>query len=181
MIKIKLYEGINVKNLKSLGHGYQGKVYKIDSQKCIKIFKKNDECMDEVETLFMAQSDAHFPKLYSFGHKYIIREFIDGIELDKYLLNNTLTESISMKIIELYEAMEQVGFTRLDVTLFHIFITPYEEFKLIDTARLMKKKTVYPNLIITELNKLGYKNQFLDYVKNKKPEIYKKWISNINE
>lgn len=102
-----------MKNLECLGHGYQGTVYKIDSQKCIKIFKKNKVCMDKVNTLVMAQDNVHFPKLYSFGNKYIIREFIDGLELDKYLLTNPLTPSISKKIIELYEAMEFVGFDML--------------------------------------------------------------------
>ncbi len=175
MIKISLYEGINVKHLKCLGHGYQGKVYKIDSEKCIKVFKKQSECIDEIETLVMAQNNKNFPKLYSFGYKYIIRELVNGIELDKYLLNHPFTTEIAEKLLELYEAMERVGYTRLDVALFHIFITPNNEFKLIDTARLMKKKSIYPSIIIKELNKLGYKDDFLNYVKEKRPELYKKW------
>lgn len=177
MIKIKLYEDINIKDLECLGHGYQGKVYKINSKKCIKIFKKREECSDEIETLIMAQKDFHFPRLYSFGDKYIIRELIDGIQLDKYLLSNPLTIDISKKIINLYESMDSVGFTRLDVALFHIFITPYNDFKLIDTARLMKKKTIYPTLIISELKRLGYKDEFINYVKNEKHELYEKWAS----
>lgn len=123
----------------------------------------------------MAQNNRYFPKLYSFGYKYIIREYICGIELDKYLLNNTFTTHIAENILGIYEAMDSVGFTRLDVALFHIFITPQNEFKLIDTARLMKKKSIYPSIIIKDLNKLGYKDDFLSYVKEEKPELYKKW------
>lgn len=175
MINISLYEGINVKNLQCLGHGYQGKVYKINSEKCIKVFKKQSECIDEIETLVMAQNNDHFPKLYSFGYNYIIRELVVGVELDKYLLNHPFTTHIAENILNLYEAMDSVGFTRLDVALFHIFITPNNEFKLIDTARLMKKKSIYPSIIIKELNKLGYKDDFLNYVKEEKPELYKKW------
>ena len=64
MIIIKLYAGLNIKELQFLGGGTQGKVYKINSQKCIKIFKRKQECTDEIETLTMAQIDSHFPRIY---------------------------------------------------------------------------------------------------------------------
>ena len=69
----------------------------------------------------MAQKSAHFPVIYEFGTGYIIREYIHGTELDKYLSSHPLTQDISNKIIELYEAMNLVGFNRLDSALFHIF------------------------------------------------------------
>lgn len=170
-----MYAGLNINELKFIGAGTQGKIYKIDSYRCIKIFKRNHICADEIETLSMAQDDSHFPKIYSFGKNYIIREFIDGFELDKYLSHHPLTENISNKILELYEAMHSVGYNRLDAAPFHIFLTPENEIKLIDTARVMKKKTIYPTLIIKCLENLGYKNQFLDYVKKSRPDIYNKW------
>lgn len=176
MISIKQYGGLNIKELEFLGCGTQGKVYKIDSQKCIKIFKRKKVCIDELETLVMAQIDSHFPRLYGYGEDYIIREYIDGIELDKYLLSHSLTPSIANKIIELYEAMLVVGYSRLDAALFHIFITPSEDIKLIDTARAMKKKTIYPHLIIRGLEKFGYKKQFLSFVKTARPELYTNWL-----
>lgn len=175
MIFIKLYAGLNIKELQFLGAGTQGKVYKIDSNRCIKIFKRKQICADEIETLLMAQIDSHFPRLYSFGEDYIIRECIDGIELDKYLASHPLTENISNKILEIYEAMNLVGFSRLDAALFHIFLTPSGEVKLIDTARAMKKKAVYPSLIMNDLAKLGYKKQFVNFVKSNRPDLYTKW------
>lgn len=179
MIIIKLYEGINLKDLIILGQGYQGKVYKIDSEKCIKIFKKREVCFDEIETLVMAQKDNHFPKLYSFGDDYIIREYIDGIELDKYLLKNELTPTICKNIIDIYKAMDSVGFRRLDCALFHIFITTSHEFKVIDTARCMKKQTTYPSIILSDLKPLGYKDIFLSYVKEHEIELYNNWKEKI--
>ncbi len=176
MIFIKLYAGLNLKDLQFLGAGTQGKVYKIDFQKCIKIFKNKQVCADEIESLVMAQQNTHFPKLYAFDTNYIIREYIQGIELDKYLKSYPLTQDISNKIIELYEAMDLVGYTRLDAAPFHIFLTPSNEIKLIDTARVMKKRTIYPYLIIDSLKKSGYKKQFLSFVKINKPELYAKWL-----
>ncbi|MDI9218296.1 hypothetical protein MT354_16650 [Clostridium tertium] len=176
MIKIKLYDGINIDELQLLGSGTQGKVYKIDSKKCIKIFKKKQSCKDEIHTLLMAQTNSHFPKIYSYGDKHIIREYIDGIELDKYLSSHCLTLDISNKIIELYEAMYSIGYARLDSALFHIFLTPLNDIKLIDTAKAMKEKRLYPSLIIKGLYDLGYKDEFLSFVKTERPEIYARWL-----
>lgn len=178
---MKLYGDININELQLLGKGTQGRVYKIDEEKCIKVFKRKNYCENEVFTLLISQNDSHFPKLYSYGDNYIIRELIKGIELDKFLLNNSLTPVLSNKILELYDAMYKIGFSRLDTTLFHIFITNDEDIKLIDTARAMSKNVVYPALLINGLNDLGYKNQFLSYVKIVRPDIFKKWINNLNK
>lgn len=177
MIVIKLYSGIDISELILLGSGTQGRVYKIDSKKCIKIFKKSSACKDEVETLLMAQSDSHFPKLYDFGDDYIIREYIDGIELNKYLLKHPITPIISNEIIKLYESMVSVGYNRLDSAIFHIFITPSDDFKLIDTSKAMRKKTSHPTLILKGLDEVGYKEEFLDFVKVIRPDLYNKWLN----
>lgn len=179
---MKVYDDIDISGLELLGKGTQGSVYKIDDKKCIKVFRKKSHCSNEIHTLLISQIDYHFPKLYSYGQNYIVREYISGIELDKYLLSNPLTPSLSQKLIELYESMYYVGFSRLDTALFHIFLTDEYELRLIDTARAMKKNIIYPNLILSGLDKLGYKSQFLNYVKIVRPEIFNKWnsISNIN-
>ena len=150
-------------------------MYRIDSERCIKIFKRKRVCKDEFETLFIAQADIHFPKLYYAGEDYIVRECINGIELNKYLLNHSFEPWISAGIIGIYEAMKKVDFTRLDSTLFHVFVTSENSFKLIDTSKALRKKTEYPGLILRGLNKLGCKEEFLDFVKYAKPDLYIKW------
>lgn len=160
-----------------VGKGTQGKVYKIDSQRCIKIFKSKNDCSDEIKTLLMAKSDIHFPMLYEYGSNYIIREYINGTELDKYLSKHKLTPQISNKLIELYEAMVKVGYLRQDAAIFHVFIMPSGELKLIDTAKAMKKKSTIPNLLISGLEDLGYKKEFFNFLKNSRPDLYAQWIN----
>jgi RIO-like serine/threonine protein kinase len=168
--------GINLKKLKLIGRGTQGKVYLLDSHKCIKVFKSKKDCTNEVKTLLMAQGDLHFPKLYEFGFDYIIREYINGIELNKYLLKENLTSEISSKLIELYEAIVKIGYLRKDTAIFHILVTPSYELKLIDTAKAMKKKTNIPNLLISGLDNVGYKEYFFNYLKISRPDLYTQWI-----
>lgn len=175
VIIINRYAGLNLKELQPLGRGTQGKVYKIDSQRCIKVFRRKQDCKDEFEALMMAQMDSHFPRIYSAGEDYIIRECIEGIQLNKYLIKNELTPLISEKIIRLYESLEIVGFRRLDSTLTHIFLTPSGEIKIIDTAKAMKIKIKYPRLLLKGLGELGHKKEFLDFVKCIKPDLYRRW------
>lgn len=139
MINIKLSPDINIKNLEFIGKGTQGKVYRIDSKKCLKIFKSKKSCKNELQTLVIAQGDIHFPKLYEYGSNYIIREYINGIELNEYLSKQKLTPELSNELIILYESMVKVGYTRHDAAIFHIFVMPSGELKLIDTAKAMKK------------------------------------------
>lgn len=75
--------------------------------------------------------------------------------------------------------MDYVGFKRLDTALFHIFITPSNDFKVIDTARAMKKESIYPSIILKDLESLGYKDIFLSYVRKNEVELYNKWKEKI--
>lgn len=175
MITIKLYDNIRTENLKFLGKGTQGSVYKIDDNKCIKIFKKKNSCKNELHSLLISQSHSCFPKLYSYGDNYIVREYIEGTPLDEYLSANPLTDTICDKIMQLYIAMRYVGFQRLDSALFHIFILSSSKLKLIDTAKAMKKKYLYPSIMLQGLSEFDYKEYFLYFVKENYSDIYATW------
>ena len=177
MIKIEPFAGIKIDKLELLGEGTQGKVYRINLEKCIKVFKSPQVCSEEFKTLFMAQQDIHFPRLYGAGDDFIIRECINGIELNKYLEQYPLTIALSEKIIDLYDAMMNVSFKRLDSAVFHIFVTCDGSLKLIDTAKALKKKTKCPRLILNGLKQLDCKEVFLDYVKEKRPDLFRMWIN----
>lgn len=177
MISIKIYGEYDTDKLEYIGKGIHGRVYRIDSKTCIKVFKKKEFYEKELETLQMVQYDHHFPKLYKWGDKYIVREYIEGIELDKYLKKNPLTPLISIKIVDLYNAIVKAGFSRQDTMLFHIFITPEGDFKMIDTARVMKETCIYPKLLLNGLKKLGCRDDFLSHVKLLEPELYERWGS----
>lgn len=172
---IKLYGNYDIDKLEFIGKGIHGRVYKIDSNRCIKVFKKMEFYEKELETLRMVQNDEHFPRLYEWGDRFIVREYIEGVELDRYLKKNPLTPLISMKIIDLYDSIAKAGFSRMDTMLFHIFITQEETFKMIDTARVMKDSYECPKLIIKGLKELGLRDEFLSHVKLLRPDLYEKW------
>ncbi|WP_242865929.1 hypothetical protein [Desnuesiella massiliensis] len=119
----------------------------------------------------------NFPILYEYGANYIVREYINGIELNEYLSKQKLTPQLSKKLIELYEAMIKVGYLRQDAAIFHIFVMPSGELKLIDTAKAMKKKSTIPNLLISGLEDIGYKEDFFNFLKSNRPDLYIQWIN----
>lgn len=168
---------IYIRDLELIGKGTQGNVYRIDIQKCIKVFKRKKECQNELKTLLMAQGDAHFPVLYEFGANYIIREYVNGIELNEYLSNQKLTPQISKKLIELYDTMVKIGYLRRDAAIFHIFVTPSGELKVIDTAKAMKKKSTIPDLLISGLENIGCKEDFFNFLKANRPDLYIQWLN----
>jgi predicted Ser/Thr protein kinase len=176
VIVITKYYDLDIKKLELLGSGTQGKVYKIDDERCIKVFKSKKQCREELTTLVMAHGDGHFPELYHYGENYIVREYINGTELDNYLLSNKLTQELIAKLIELYEAMVNVGYRRLDAAIFHIFITEAGQLKLIDTAKAMKKKTQIPHLLISGIERLGYREELFNFLRINRPELYTLWI-----
>lgn len=175
VIYIKSFGGYDLEKLEFVGRGMHGNVYRIDLIRCLKIFKKKTPWKNELRTLKMGQNDKHFPELFSWGEGYIIREFIDGIELDKYLLDNPLDFSMSKKVMELYDAMIKVGFSRCDTALLHIFVTKNRDLKLIDTARAMKGSRRYPEMIIRDFKRLGCLETFFHHLSVIRPELYDEW------
>ncbi|MBE6050448.1 MAG: hypothetical protein E7214_07270 [Clostridium sp.] len=175
MIQIKSYNGLNIQSLELLGKGTQGSVYKINDNRCIKIFKKETAFKEELHSLLIAQIDNHFPRLYEYGDNYIIRELVSGISLDNYLKVNPLDLNVCNKIIEIYNAMNYVGYSRLDSALFHLFLLSNNNIKIIDTAKAMKKKYSYPRILLHDLDKLNFKNKFLKFVKINHSDLYSNW------
>jgi predicted Ser/Thr protein kinase len=112
-----LPNGLDTKDLKFLGKGAQGEVYQIDESRCIKIFTRSKGLPRELENLQKAEYEPCFPKVFEWGDNYIIREYIEGMELRAYLRKNPLTESISFQLVDLLQAFERLHFTRIDTQL----------------------------------------------------------------
>lgn len=71
--------------------------------------------------------------------------------------------------------MKYVGYSRLDTALFHIFLSNTNDIKIIDTAKAFKKNYSYPRILLEDLNKLNYKNNFLNFIEINYPNLYLEW------
>jgi predicted Ser/Thr protein kinase len=170
-----LPDNLNIADLKLVGEGNQGIVYLIDQTRCLKVYKRSKFFARELSVLQKTKGEPRFPALYSWGDKYMIREYIPGIDLETYLKKNTLTEAISRQLLEIIETLKRLRFKRLDTRLAHIIITPNKELRIIDPTNAMNKSRSHPERLLAGLENLGFKEIFLEHAQKINPALAEKW------
>lgn len=159
-----------------IGRGHHGAVFKISSDKCVKIYVKQKHLLKEIEALTIAQDSPVFPKLYEVGENYIVMEYIEGPTLEQYLASEgQITENITQQILFILQEMKRLNFLRLDASIYHIFVTNQGELRVIDLVSHMKKRFDQPNKLMNGLLKLGLLPAFLEQVNKFDPESYEAW------
>lgn len=177
MSKLALPNNIDQKSLTFIGKGIQGKVYRIDSERCIKLYNKDKYLHRELECLQKGANDPLFPRIYEWGPGYMVREYIEGIPLTDHLRNHPLTEGICRQLLALFHTLERLQFRRLDVRLDHVIINSAGIIRLIDPTNLMYMKASYPKRLLAGLRTLKLEQEFIKYVQNHEPHQADRWIS----
>lgn len=172
---MRLPRHIDKNNLTPIGEGAQGRVYRIDSSRCIKIYKKEKYRRRELECLQRGAGDPLFPTVHEWGSEYLIREYIDGIPLIEYLRKHPLTEEISQQILSVFHTLERLQFRRLDVRLDHLIINKDARIRLIDPTNLMHMRESHPKRILAGLRSLGMDREFLQFVRKVEPKLADAW------
>lgn len=170
-------EEINLNNYPKIGEGRHGVVYRLDKKRCLKKYRKEKYAWQEYKVLNHSQKFPQFPRIYQFNGKFMIREYCDGPDIREYILKNGLNRNLAQKLVEIIEVFEQLGYSRLDCQLTHIIVTPGMQLKVIDPTRNMDKKMDYPRQMLHHLDRLGYKDKFLRYVKKYRPDYYNRWTA----
>ncbi len=159
-----------------IGRGKEGAVFKISSDRCVKIYPRQKNALNECNVLKAAQESPIFPKLYESGANYNIIEYIEGPSLYEYLKENrVLTDKVTKQILFILKEMERLNFTRLDSRLNHIIVTKQGELKVIDLVSHFKIKVDHPEFLMIHLRRLGLLPSFLKQVKSIDPHSYQKW------
>jgi predicted Ser/Thr protein kinase len=173
VIGMSLPDNLKKSDLTYIGEGNQGIVYLIDQFRCIKVYKKTKYFARELSVLRKTKGEPRFPKLYDWGDKYIIREYIPGTDLETYLKNNTLTKAISRQLLDIIESFKRLRFKRIDTRLTHIIITPKQELRIIDPTNAMNKAQSYPKNLLAGLDNMGLKRIFLENANQTNSNIFK--------
>ncbi|AWI03280.1 serine/threonine protein kinase [Clostridium drakei] len=166
---------VDVSKYKYLGHGKNGKVYLMPDGKVIKICKREDRCLEEYKVLKIAEGSSYFPKVYERKGKNMIREYVDGYDLNTYIKKYGLSKNLVLNLIGMVEEFKKLGFKRLDMRGVHIYVTKDEKVKVIDPSMQLIKTVKYPELMIRDLKNLGVIGKFFNVLKDERPDLYKKW------
>lgn len=167
---------IELEDCKLLGRGAEGTVYLSPEGYVLKSFKNKKSADKESFILNHAQSSRFFPNVILQISTLIVREYVDGINLYEYLVDNGLSFKLSTEIIDFIEDLKILKFTRLNIRNAHIFINEKEELMVIDPRKSFSKATPYPKDIIKILLKLHLFDLFLEHLTDYKPDLLQYWI-----
>lgn len=159
-----------------IGKGAQGAVFRISSDKCVKIYGKPGRACKEGEVLKVAQKSSIIPRLYEVGPNYIIMDYIEGPTLFQYLQSGgVLSENIIKEILFVLNEMKRLKFTRLDADMRHIIVTKQEQLKVIDNYNSYRTIQPRPKLLFNGFKILGILPLFLEKLKKMDPESFMDW------
>lgn len=167
----------DIKKYKYLGQGRNEKVYLMPDGRVIKIFKNADNCKNEYNILKKVEGSNHYPKAYVLSKRYMIRDYVGGINIKEYLFQNKITRSFVLKIANLVDDLKGFHFKRLDFRFEHLFIQRNGTLMLIDPRKNFTKNMPYPKSFLNDLNEIGLLNIFLEILNQERPDYYRNVIS----
>lgn len=168
----------NPKGYDLIGVGYQGAVFQLTPERCVKMYyRSNSDRKAEEKVLKIAQGSPFFPKVFEVGKNYIVMEYIRGVELEQFLIKEKkISGWLTSQLIEMFKEMKRLKLTRLDADLRHIIVKKEEKsIKVIDHVNSLKKYYAYPKHLFKGLSKLGFLDEFIKQVKEKDNTLYKEW------
>lgn len=168
---------LNKKDCKFLGKGKEGEVYLTPEGYALKIFYNKKKAKDEVKLLEVAAESRFFPNVLFIAHNIILREYVDGINLKKYIDLYGLSYNLSCEIIDLVEDFKFLTFKRINIRNAHIFVNSDEKIQVIDPRKVFSKDTPYPKDIVKVLVKANVFDDFIKKLLDYKPELLDYWIA----
>lgn len=158
-----------------IGEGHNGVVFLLPNDMVIKFFREKKVWQDESSILIKTKKSRFFPNIHYMGKNYIVREYVDGIRLDKYLKKNKLNEHICSELYEMICDFKRLKFSRIDVRCKDIFVLENGNLKVIDPKNNYKKTVKYPRHLMKGLYKRDCLEVFLKYLENRDFEKYTYW------
>lgn len=164
-----------------LGEGHNGVVFLLPNNLVIKIFKTKEVLKDESSILYRTKKSKYFPTIKEVGDYYIIREYVDGERLDKYLKDKGFSRELGENLYDLTQEFARLRFKRQDLRCKDIFVKEDMSLKIIDPKNNYHKTVGYPRHLMKGLSKAGVLEDFLEIVKEKDKKTYIYWETKIKK
>lgn len=174
-VKKKLHI-MNPTSYKLIGQGFQGAVFQLSDEKCVKIYVDEEDAENEKKAYNAVKELAFVPKVFETGRNYMIIEYLMGPDLREYLNQKRfLPMAITEQILLVTKAMKRVGFTRIKNKLHHFIVTENEVLKAIDFANAYKTVQLHPIEMFMELKQMGYLQTFMEQIGQLDPNTHSEW------
>lgn len=163
------------KEAEFLGQGNNGVVYSLPENKVIKLFFEEKVWHDEYDTLLKVKDSEYFPKVYKGDRLYIVREKVNGIQLDKYIKSNGISREIVSNIYKLINEFERLDFAKIDTRCKDLYIVSPEKIMVIDPKKCYRRNINFPRHLMKGLLKYGVLDEFIYFMDNIDKEKCKLW------
>ncbi|MFZ5968506.1 MAG: protein kinase [Bacillota bacterium] len=171
---------INIDDCEFLGEGHNGIVYRLPEDKVIKICFTEVRCLKEYSILRRVNNSEYFPRVYGMSRNYMIRDYVNGVNLKDYIRDHGMSKDLAIRIMDLIEEFKKLKFLKEDVRCKDIFVQPNGSLMVIDPKRFYTKKRDFPRHLSKGLYKLGVLETFLSFVKEERPSLYAQWHKSID-
>ncbi|WP_411170041.1 protein kinase [Clostridium sp. MB05] len=158
-----------------LGEGHNGIVYELPGNKAIKIFQEVKCCKEEGDILKKVSRSKYFPRVYSTGNFYIVRDKVEGHRLDHYIKKKGFNYEIAEGLYNLIEEFKRLKFTKIDARCRDIYITDDNKVMVIDPKQCYKRKVNYPRHLMKGLYKIGVLESFMEDIRQIDSEKAEEW------
>ncbi|HEY5525863.1 MAG TPA: protein kinase [Clostridium sp.] len=152
------------KDAKFLGQGNNGVVYSLPENKVIKIFVEESVCRDEARILVESKGSKYVPKIYKRGRFYIVREIVQGVQLDKYIKEKGLNKELTANIYKLTKEFKRLGFSKIDTRCKDVMVSENNKVMIIDPKKAFKRNVNFPRHLMKGLLKLKVLDEFFVYM-----------------
>lgn len=167
--------GFNIESLELIGEGHQGRVYLLEDDKVLKVFKTRHAAAEQQMILKHCCDSRFFPKIYEVDKRSIIMELIKGQPITIYLNNAKITKKISFELVDLIREFQKLGFTRLDMRLAHIFVQANQSIRVIDPRKTFEYIQPFPLSMLKGLEKQQAIEDFFNFIKGQYNMEYRIW------
>ncbi|MCD2345434.1 RIO2 family protein [Clostridium guangxiense] len=164
-----------------LGKGHSGSVYLMNDGRVVKIFKNPETCKEEYYVLKKLINGPYYPKPFEFHNHYMIREYIGGTNISEYINKHGVSKKLIIEIINFLCYIKENGFKKIDVRFPHIFVQENTSIKVIDPRNSYTQKTYYPKHLIRDLTTVNSLDLFWNVLKEKRPDLFKKWYRRVKK
>lgn len=163
-----------------LGQGNNGVVYKLPQNKVIKLFFNEKVWYDETSILLKAINSKYFPRIYKKGKFYIVREMIEGVQLDKYIKKYGINKEITISIYNIIKEFKRLNFSKIDSRCKDLYVGEDYTIRIIDPKKYLKRKVSFPRHLMKGFIKLNVLGEFLNYMKEIDINKATEWESKFN-
>ncbi len=122
------------------------------------------------------------PILYETGRKYMIIEYVEGLNLKEYLRKTgKLTMEITQELINMFFEMKRLNFLRRDESLRHILLNDNNKIKIVDHVYAFSLKNSVPIKFFKQLKMIEMLDMFIKQGSELAPELLKEFKTEMPE